>query len=180
MAKTASVKRNKEPISPEVALIMGSQNDLPILEKSFAIFEQFGVSFTARVMSAHRSPDVAIEFARNAEAAGIKILICAAGMAAHLAGVTAAHTILPVIGIPVPTEPFNGLDSLLSTVQMPPGIPVGTVTAGKSGGVNAALFAISILALSNPQLAKKLKAYRAEQTARVIEADQELNRSLQQ
>lgn len=183
MAKTVNTKKSGKQVasevSPEVALIMGSQNDLAILEKSFTIFEQFGIPFTVRVMSAHRSPDVAIEFARNAEASGIKILICAAGMAAHLAGVTAGHTILPVIGIPVPSEPFNGLDALLSTVQMPPGIPVGTVTAGKAGGINAALYAISILALNNPELTKKLKAYRVEQTAQVIKADQELNRNLQ-
>lgn len=157
---------------------MGSKSDLPVLKGAFQVFEDFGVPYTARVMSAHRTPAAATEFASNAASNGIKVMICAAGMAAHLAGVIAAHTTLPVIGIPVASEPFNGLDSLLSTVQMPPGIPVATVTAGKAGGKNAALYAVSILALSNSELAAKLQDFRAAQTRQVIEADAELQEEL--
>ncbi len=165
-------------MQPQVAIIMGSKSDLPVLKGAFQVFEDFGVPYTARVMSAHRTPAAAMEFASNAAANGIKVMICAAGMAAHLAGVIAAHTTLPVIGIPVASEPFNGLDSLLSTVQMPPGIPVATVTAGKAGGKNAALYAVSILALSNSELAAKLQDFRAAQTRQVIEADAELQEEL--
>ena len=163
---------------PLVAVIMGSKSDLPILKGAFQVFEQFNVPFTARVISAHRTPEAATKFASEAEAAGIKVIICAAGMAAHLGGVVAAHTTLPVIGLPVASEPFNGLDSLLATVQMPPGIPVAAVTVGKAGGKNSALYAISILALSCPELAAKLKAFRVEQTAKVQQADQELQEEL--
>jgi phosphoribosylaminoimidazole carboxylase PurE protein len=158
--------------------MMGSKNDLPILKSAFQTFKQFGVPFTARVMSAHRTPDAATDFAINAESAGIKVIICAAGMAAHLGGVVAAHTTLPVIGLPVASEPFNGLDALLATVQMPPGIPVAAVTAGKAGGKNAALYAIAILALSCPELSGKLKEFRKEQTAQVMKADEELQQEL--
>lgn len=157
---------------------MGSKSDLPILESSFKILEKFGVPFTARVMSAHRTPEIAAEFAGKAEAEGIKVIICAAGMAAHLGGVIAAHTILPVIGLPVASEPFNGLDALLATVQMPPGIPVAAVTTGKAGGKNSALYAIAILALSDPELGAKLRAFRKEQTATVKEADDSLQKQL--
>lgn len=164
---------------PVVAVIMGSKSDLPILEGAFKVFESFGVEFTARVLSAHRTPVEAAEFAANAEKEGIKVIICAAGMAAHLGGVVAAHTTLPVIGIPVASEPFNGLDALFSFIQMPPGIPVAAVTAGKAGGKNSALYAISILALSDETLAQKLKEFRAEQSAQVLKADAELQLSLQ-
>jgi phosphoribosylaminoimidazole carboxylase PurE protein len=164
---------------PVVAVIMGSKSDLPILEGAFKVFESFGVDFTARVLSAHRTPVEAAEFAANAEKEGIKVIICAAGMAAHLGGVVAAHTTLPVIGIPVASEPFNGLDALFSFIQMPPGIPVAAVTAGKAGGKNSALYAISILALSDALLAQKLKEFRAEQSAQVLKADAELQLSLQ-
>ncbi|MBQ8753881.1 MAG: 5-(carboxyamino)imidazole ribonucleotide mutase [Lentisphaeria bacterium] len=164
---------------PVVAVIMGSKSDLPILEGAFKVFESFGVEFTARVLSAHRTPVEAAEFAANAEKEGFKVIICAAGMAAHLGGVVAAHTTLPVIGIPVASEPFNGLDALFSFIQMPPGIPVAAVTAGKAGGKNSALYAISILALSDEVLAQKLKEFRAEQAAQVLKADAELQLSLQ-
>lgn len=156
---------------PEIAIIMGSKSDLLSLKGAFDTLNSFNVEFTARVMSAHRTPDAAADFAKNVEANGVKVIICAAGMAAHLAGVIAAHTTLPVIGIPMACEPFNGFDALLAMVQMPPGIPVATVTAGKAGAKNAALLAISMLALSNPELAAKLKAFRAEQSRKVEEAD---------
>ncbi len=163
---------------PQVAVMMGSKSDLPILEGAFKAFDSFGVKFVARVLSAHRTPVEAAEFAAGAEAAGIQVIICAAGMAAHLGGVVAAHTTLPVIGIPVASEPFNGLDALFSFIQMPPGIPVAAVTAGKAGGKNAALYAISILALQNPELAKQLKEFRKEQARAVLAADAELQNEL--
>lgn len=166
-------------MSAQVAIVMGSKSDLPILQGAFQMLDRFGVSYVARVLSAHRTPDAAAEFAKEAEGAGCKVIICAAGMAAHLGGVFAAHTVLPVIGIPVASEPFNGLDSLLSFVQMPPGIPVATVTAGKAGGKNAALYAVSILALQDPALSSKLKAFRQEQAEQVLKADAELQAELQ-
>jgi 5-(carboxyamino)imidazole ribonucleotide mutase len=161
-------------MNPKVAILMGSDSDLPNLKGGFALLEEFGIPFTARVMSAHRTPKIACEFAEKAEENGIKVIICAAGMAAHLGGVVAAHTILPVIGIPMPCEPFNGMDALLATVQMPPGIPVAAVTAGKPGAKNAALYAIAILALSDKELAAKLKAFRVAQTEKVMKADADL------
>ena len=164
----------------QVAVVMGSKSDLPVLEGAFKMLDKFGVRYTARVLSAHRTPVQAAEFAGNAEAAGYKVIICAAGMAAHLGGVFAAHTTLPVIGIPVASEPFNALDSLLSFVQMPPGIPVATVTAGKAGAKNAALYAIEILALQNQELRSKLKAFRTEQAEQVLKADADLQKELKQ
>lgn len=165
-------------MSAQVAVIMGSKSDLPALKGAFETLRKFDVGFEARVISAHRTPDEAAEFAKNAEARDLKVIICAAGMAAHLAGVIAAHTILPVIGIPMASEPFSGWDALLAMVQMPPGIPVSTVTAGPAGAKNAALSAIAILALSDPDLKDKLKAFREEQTRKVKEADAALQQEL--
>ena len=159
----------------QVAIIMGSENDLPLLSGAFELLDQFGVGYSVRVISAHRTPDEAAAFASAAEGSGLKVLICAAGMAAHLGGVIAAHTTLPVIGIPVPCEPFNGLDALLAMVQMPPGIPVGVVSAGKAGARNAALYAVSILALSDGGLSKKLKDFRKGQSDKVRKADIEVS-----
>jgi phosphoribosylaminoimidazole carboxylase PurE protein len=163
---------------PKVAVLMGSKSDLPVLKGCFETLKEFGVPFTGRVLSAHRTPAQAIRFAAEAEGAGIRVIVCAAGMAAHLGGVVAAHTTLPVIGVPMSCEPFNGLDSLLSTVQMPPGIPVASVSVGKAGAKNAALFAISILALSDSELAAKLKAFRTRQESQVLEADADLQKEL--
>ena len=165
-------------MSAQVAVIMGSKSDLPSLKGAFETLRKFGVGFEARVISAHRTPDTAADYAKTAEARGLKILICAAGMAAHLAGVIAAHTTLPVIGIPMASEPFSGWDALLAMVQMPPGIPVSTVTAGPAGAKNAALTAVAILALSDPALNAKLKEFRAEQTRKVEEADAALQSEL--
>lgn len=155
----------------KVAIIMGSKSDLSSMKGAFEIFTKFGIEFAVRVISAHRTPIEAANFAESAEEKGFKVIICAAGMAAHLGGVMAAHTTLPVIGVPMACEPFNGLDALLATVQMPPGIPVATVTVGKSGGKNSALFASSIIALSDSALALKLKDFRKEQAENVKEAD---------
>ncbi len=162
----------------QVGILMGSKSDLPVLKGTFKVLEDFGVSFTANVLSAHRTPHAAAEFAENADKNGYKVIICAAGMAAHLGGVVAAHTTLPVVGLPIACEPFNGFDALLATVQMPPGIPVASVTVGKAGGKNAALYAISILALSDPELAKKLKEFRVGQTEMIAAADKELQEEL--
>lgn len=166
--------------NPVVAILMGSQSDLPVVESSFKVLKEFGVKFEAHVMSAHRTPAEACAFAESAEEKGFKVIICVAGMAAHLGGVVAAHTTLPVIGLPMASEPFKGMDALLATVQMPPGIPVAAVTAGKAGGKNAALYALSILATSDADIAKKLKDFRAAQTAKVKEADAELQKYLEE
>ena len=154
-----------------VAIVMGSKSDMVSLKGAFETLNAFQIDFEVRVISAHRTPDAATDFAKNAEKNGTKAIICAAGMAAHLAGVIAAHTIVPVIGIPMACEPFNGFDALLAMVQMPPGIPVATVTAGKAGAKNAALLAVSMLALSDNALRDKLAAFREEQTRKVEEAD---------
>ncbi len=165
-------------MSATVIVVMGSKSDLPALKGAFDTLKEFGVSCQGRILSAHRTPDEAAELAKTAEAGGTKVLICAAGMAAHLAGVIAGHTILPVIGIPMASAPFNGLDSLLAMVQMPPGIPVATVTAGNAGGKNAALLAIEMLALSQPELAEKLKAFRKAQAEKVLADDKALQDGL--
>ncbi|MBO5762937.1 MAG: 5-(carboxyamino)imidazole ribonucleotide mutase [Lentisphaeria bacterium] len=161
-----------------VAVVMGSKSDLGIVQGALDMLKKFDVPYTARILSAHRTPEEAVAFAAGAEDAGIKVIICAAGMAAHLGGVIAAHTTLPIVGIPIPSEPFQGMDALFSIVQMPPGIPVAAVTAGKAGGKNAALYAISILALSDPALAAKLKEFRKEQKEQVLQADADLQSQL--
>jgi len=165
---------------PLVAVLMGSKSDFPIVEGALKVFEEFGIPYEAHALSAHRTPGEVADFASKAESNGFKAVICAAGMAAHLGGVVAAHTILPVIGIPIASEPFNGLDALFSIVQMPPGVPVAAVTAGKAGGKNAALYAVSILALSDPALAGKLKTFRDEQSAKVLKTDEEFQAELMQ
>ena len=162
----------------KVAVIMGSDSDWPVVKGACSQLKALGIPFEAHILSAHRTPAAAADFARNARKNGFGVLICAAGMAAHLGGVVAAHTTLPVIGIPIASEPFNGLDALFSIVQMPPGIPVAAVTAGKAGGKNAALYAVSILALGDAALAEKLKEFRRKQTAQVLKADAELQEEL--
>ena len=158
----------------KVAVVMGSDSDLPSLKGAFEILEKFQIPYVARIISAHRTPAEAAKFASSAEGDGVQVIVCAAGMAAHLAGVVAAHTILPVIGIPMPCEPFNALDSLFSTVNMPPGVPVATVSAGKAGGTNAALLAVSMLALADKELGAKLKEFRQRQSDKVRKADTEV------
>jgi 5-(carboxyamino)imidazole ribonucleotide mutase len=152
---------------PLVAVVMGSKSDWETMRHADQALTDFGVPHECHVMSAHRTPALAAEFASNAESRGVEVMIAAAGGAAHLAGVIAAHTILPVLGVPMKSDALNGLDSLLSTVQMPAGIPVGTLAIGKSGAVNAALLAIAILANSRPDLRKKLHAFRQEQERKI-------------
>jgi 5-(carboxyamino)imidazole ribonucleotide mutase len=162
MAKKADSKNPKSL----VAVLMGSKSDWDTMRASSETLEKFGVAHECHVMSAHRTPAMASEFAATADSRGIQVIIAAAGGAAHLAGVMAAHTTLPVLGVPM-TSALNGLDSLLSTVQMPGGIPVGTLAIGKAGATNAALLAIAILANSRPDLKKKLRAFRAEQEKKI-------------
>jgi 5-(carboxyamino)imidazole ribonucleotide mutase len=150
-----------------VAIIMGSQSDWDTMRNASETLTQFGVPHECRVISAHRSPSLASEFASTAEERGLEVIIGAAGGAAHLAGVLAAHTTLPVLGVPMRSEALNGLDSLLATVQMPGGIPVATLAIGKPGAVNAALFAVAILANSRPELREKLHRFRAVQEAKI-------------
>jgi 5-(carboxyamino)imidazole ribonucleotide mutase len=152
---------------PLVAVVMGSKSDWETMRHADQTLTDFGVPHECRVMSAHRTPKLAAEFASNAEARGVEVMIAAAGGAAHLAGVVAAHTLLPVLGVPMKSDALNGLDSLLSTVQMPAGIPVGTLAIGKAGAVNAALLAIAILANTRPELRKKLHAFRQEQERKI-------------
>ncbi|MEI6147654.1 MAG: 5-(carboxyamino)imidazole ribonucleotide mutase [bacterium] len=144
----------------DVAIVMGSDSDWFLLEETTNTLGRFGVACEVRVISAHRTPDVAASYARQAAGRGIKVIIAAAGGAAHLAGVLAAHTTLPVIGVPVTSGLMDGLDSLLSTVQMPAGVPVATVAVGKAGAVNAAILSVQILALSRPDLTRRLGAHK--------------------
>jgi 5-(carboxyamino)imidazole ribonucleotide mutase len=152
---------------PLVAVIMGSQSDWDTMKHADETLAQFGVARESRVISAHRSPSLAAEFGSTAEERGLEVIIAAAGGAAHLAGVLAAHTTLPVLGVPMKSDALNGLDSLLATVQMPGGIPVGTLAIGKPGAINAALFAVAILANSRPELRQKLHEFRESQEAKI-------------
>lgn len=160
-----------------VSIVMGSQSDLDTLKEAAAVLKEFGVPHEVRVISAHRTPEVAREYALSASARGLQVIIAGAGKAAHLAGVIASMTVLPVIGVPMTTSDLGGLDSLLSMVQMPGGIPVATVAIGKTGAKNAALLAITILALANDDLHAQLVAYRARMTQEVVNADQALQAS---
>jgi len=158
--------------APVVVWLLGSDSDLPHIESGLEQLKLLEISFAVRILSAHRTPEQVGELARNAREQGIKVLIGVAGGAAHLAGVIASKTILPVIGVPVPTSFAGGLDSLLSTVQMPGGIPVATVSANKAGGKNAALLAARILALADTSVADRLEQYRADMEAAVVAKDE--------
>src|ERR671929_538936 len=161
MAKKADAGKT-EP-NPLVAVIMGSKSDWDTMRHADETLSDFGIAHECRVISAHRSPSLAAEFGSTAEARGLEVIIAAAGGAAPLAGVLAAHTTLPVLGVPMRSEALNGLDSLLATVQMPAGIPVATLAIGKPGAINAALFAVAILSNSRPPLREKLHEFRQNQ-----------------
>jgi 5-(carboxyamino)imidazole ribonucleotide mutase len=150
-----------------VGIVMGSESDRPIMEEAAHVLAEFGVLSEVAVRSAHRTPDAAAEWARSARSRGLEVIIAGAGGAAHLPGMTAAQTLIPVLGVPVESAALKGMDSLLSIVQMPGGIPVGTMAIGKAGAVNAALLAIAILANSRPELRERLRQFRANQTAGV-------------
>ena len=156
----------------KVGVVMGSKSDLPVVEKGIAVLKDFGVEPVVRVLSAHRTPVQAEEFSRNAEENGIEVIIAAAGKAAHLGGVLAAGTPVPVIGIPMKTSDMGGLDSLLSTVQMPQGVPVATVAIG--GAENAALLAIQMLSIKYPELREKFRAYKKQQEEDILKIDSEI------
>ncbi len=156
-------------VSPPVAIIMGSTSDWDTMRHAADILKTLGVAYEARVVSAHRTPDLLFEFAKSAESRGVRVIIAGAGGAAHLPGMAASQTILPVLGVPVRSRALNGIDSLLSIVQMPKGVPVGTLAIGDAGAANAALFAASILALTDSEVRKRLTEYRADQTRTVLE-----------
>ncbi len=158
-----------EDRKPLVAVIMGSQSDWPVMRNACEVLEELGVPHEARIVSAHRTPDRLYAFAKGARDAGFRVIIAGAGGAAHLPGMTAAMTPLPVFGVPVQTQALSGKDSLLSIVQMPAGVPVGTLAIGRAGAVNAALLAAAVLALEDPELAARLDTWRAAQTASVAE-----------
>ena len=159
--------------NPIVAIIMGSKSDWPTLQKASEMLDQFGVPHETKIVSAHRTPDLLFEFAKSAESRGIEVIIAGAGGAAHLPGMCASQTILPVLGVPIESKVLKGIDSLLSIVQMPAGIPVGTLAIGEAGATNAALLAVSILANSRPDLKEELHKFREDQTKTVLESEME-------
>ena len=154
--------------APLIGIVMGSSSDWETMKAAAKMLEEFGVPYEAKAMSAHRTPQAVAEWASNAQKNGMKAIIAAAGGAAHLAGVVAAHTTLPVLGVPMPSKHLQGLDSLLSTVQMPKGIPVATFAIGEAGAANAALFAVALMAVTDKALAGKLTDFRRKQTDAVL------------
>lgn len=154
---------------PLVAVILGSKSDWETMRHADEMLARFDIPHETRILSAHRTPEQTVAYADAAQARGLEVIIAGAGGAAHLAGVIAAHTLLPVLGVPMESPALNGLDSLLSMVQMPAGIPVGTLGIGKAGAINAALLAVSILASQRPELREKLRAFREEQANKVLE-----------
>ena len=165
-------------MNPEVLILMGSESDLPVMDEAAKILKEFGIGFEMHISSAHRSPKRTSELASGAISRGIKVVIAGAGMAAHLAGVVAAETPLPVIAVPLPGGALNGLDALYAMVQMPGGIPVATMAIGKAGARNAGLFAVQILSTATPDLRDRLVEYRAKMADEVAEKDAELQKRL--
>ena len=160
-----ALKKSQEPV---ISIIMGSKSDWSTMEIASETLDEFGVAHETKVVSAHRTPDLLFDFAKTAEERGIEVIIAGAGGAAHLPGMCASQTVLPVLGVPVESKALKGLDSLLSIAQMPAGVPVGTLAIGQAGAKNAALLAIAILANSRPELRKKLHAFRSKQTKTVL------------
>jgi 5-(carboxyamino)imidazole ribonucleotide mutase len=161
-------KKAEAESQPIVSIIMGSKSDWPTMEHAANLLEEFGVPYEKKIVSAHRTPDLLFEFAKSAEGRGIEVIIAGAGGAAHLPGMCASQTVLPVLGVPVETKALKGLDSLLSIAQMPAGVPVGTLAIGEAGAKNAALLAIAILANSRPKLRERLRTFRSKQTTSVL------------
>jgi len=157
-------------MKPQIGIVMGSTSDWDTMKAAAKVLEEFGIAYEAKAMSAHRTPTAVAQWTEGAAAQGMQAIIAAAGGAAHLAGVVAAHTTLPVLGVPMPSKHLQGLDSLLSTVQMPKGIPVATFAIGEAGAANAALFAVALLALADAGMQKKLTEFRAKQTEAVLKA----------
>jgi phosphoribosylaminoimidazole carboxylase PurE protein len=175
---TASKKTRRHGGSPQVGIVMGSDSDLSVMQGAAHVLKDFGVAFEITVASAHRSPQRAAQWASSAGERGIKIIIAGAGHAAHLAGAMAAHSRLPIIGVPIDSSCLQGLDALLATVQMPPGIPVATMAIGKSGAKNAGILAVQILALADDRLAAKLEKYRQNMAAEVEQKAKKLEDSI--
>jgi phosphoribosylaminoimidazole carboxylase PurE protein len=163
-----------EEQKPLVCVAMGSASDAEVMKGCTDILKELGIPHEVKVMSAHRTPDRTREVTEGAAARGVEVMVAGAGWAAHLAGVIAAHTPLPVIGVPIDSSPLQGLDALLATVQMPPGVPVATMALGKGGAKNAAVFAARILALKHPGIRERLEAYQEEMTRKVLEAGKNL------
>lgn len=176
IGKAAARREHKRPVL--VGIVMGSDTDFPIMTEAAKMLEKFGVHCEVEVVSAHRTPARAHEYATSAASRGLKVVIAAAGAAAHLAGVIAANTTLPVIGVPMATSALNGLDALLSTVQMPAGVPVATMAIDKAGAINAAIFAAEILATSDPEIARKLVAHKEDLARAVVERNARLQKQL--
>jgi len=168
----------KKTSAPLVGVVMGSDSDLEVVQACLDQLEAFGISYEVRVISAHRTPTAAHDFAAAASRRGLKVLIAAAGMSAALGGVLAAATTLPVIGVPVPSGPLAGVDAALSTLQMPPGVPVGCMAVGKAGAMNAAVFAAQILAAADASLAQKLKKFKDQQARKVATKDAAVRKKL--
>ncbi len=166
--------------SPQVAMVMGSGSDLDVMMNGIKVLKGYGIEYEVRVISAHRAPDAVGEYARAAASRGIKVLIAGAGAAAHLAGALAAHSALPIIGVPLVASSLGGFDALLATVQMPGGVPVGTVGVGKAGAVNAAHLAARIIAISDEGIARKVADERASQIDKVVHMDSELQERLEE
>ena len=166
--------------SPQVAMVMGSGSDLDVMMNGIKVLKGYGIEYEVRVISAHRAPDAVGEYARAAASRGIKVLIAGAGAAAHLAGALAAHSALPIIGVPLVASSLGGFDALLATVQMPGGVPVGTVGVGKAGAVNAAHLAARIIAISDKDIARKVADERASQIDKVVHMDSELQERLEE
>ncbi len=154
--------------NPVVGIVMGSASDIQVMEEAFRVLEKFGVEFETRILSAHRTPDEAAAYFKELAGRGIKVLIAGAGWAAHLAGAAAANSLVPVIGVPIDSSPLSGMDALLSTVQMPPGIPVAAMSVGKGGAYNAAVFAVQILSLMDSELAGRLAAFRDDMAREIL------------
>jgi len=165
------VSRSK---GPRVGIVLGSESDLPLMTKGVELLKKFGVEVEVELSSAHRAPEKTARYAQEAESRGLKVLIGAAGYANHLAGTLAAHTPLPVIGVPLNTSPLSGLDSLLSTVQMPAGVPVATVTIGETGAINAAVLALQILATGDPELRQAVRKYKQEMAEKIARRAEEI------
>lgn len=164
-------------IQPKVAIALGSDSDYPIIQEMILILEDFGIPYEINISSAHRSPDRTHRYAATLEERGVQVVIACAGAAAHLAGVIASHTILPVIGVPIDSSPLKGIDSLLATAMMPAGVPVATMGIGKAGATNAGVLAVQILARNDPALAISLKEHKKQMADRVEERDRELRKS---
>ena len=163
-------------VKPQVSIVMGSDSDLETMKEAGRVLDEFGVPFEIQILSAHRSPDLVSGFAKKLRARGISVVIAGAGGAAHLAGVVAAHTTVPVIGVPINSSALNGLDSLLATVQMPAGVPVATVAIGSSGAVNAGVLAVQILAVGSKPLREKLAAHKLKLADSVVRKNEKLRK----